>query len=263
MSLVQAIECRNEFGRHLLMERPLEQIWPGIGERAEEWRIATSKDSPVCPGAISFQEAFPQQTVFLDLETCGFAGTPIFLIGIIQSAKGLSQESSVPSPPSSGERVRVRGSSPLATGLVLRQIWARHYGEEAAALATFCQMVGSARSLVSFNGKSFDWPQVRDRGLIHRVAFDAAETRLCHWDILPSARRRWKARVPNCRLQTLESYICGRRRCEDLPGHRVPQVYHDYVRTGDDAEIGGILRHNQWDLLTLLELAIRLAPATR
>ena len=71
-------------------------------------------------------------------------------------------------------------------------------------------------------------------------------------------RRRWKQFLPNCKLQTLEQYVCRRHRRGDLAGSLVPAAYHDFVRTGDGGQIGAILHHNALDLATLVEIALRL-----
>jgi uncharacterized protein YprB with RNaseH-like and TPR domain len=74
-------------------------------------------------------------------------------------------------------------------------------------------------------------------------------------DLLPVARRLWGEQLPNCRLQTLERYVCGRRvRAGDIGGEEIPRAYHDYVRTGEPWEMMRILHHNASDLATLLQL---------
>ena len=87
---------------------------------------------------------------------------------------------------------------------------------------------------------------------------NAHPTRL-HIDILHHARRRWSKQLPNCRLQTLEQHVCRRLRSDDVPGHRIPAVYADYVRTGFEREMDNVLHHNALDLVTLFDLALRLA----
>ena len=114
--------------------------------------------------------------------------------------------------------------------------------------------------LRTFNGKSFDWPMVSDRSVLYRL--DAAgHTRDFdhHIDLLHHARRQFRRELPNCRLQTLEWYLCGRRRTGDIPGSEIPSAYHDYVRTGDAREMKSILHHNALDLITLLQLSLRMA----
>ena len=84
----------------------------------------------------SLAEAFPRDTLFLDLETCGLAGSMLFLVGLI----------------------RFDGED-----LVLEQLLARNYAEEQAVLHTLWQIAGASSLLVTFNGKSFDWPLLRTR----------------------------------------------------------------------------------------------------
>lgn len=193
-------------------------------------------------------EHFPAGTVFLDLETCGFAGSPIFLIGLVWQPDG---------------------------ALVLDQLFARTYLEERALLEEFWRIAAANRVLVTFNGKSFDGPMVADRSTRHRLGCGRstnigspwplaspnrvpAATQLAHCDLLHHARRRWKRVLPNCRLQTLERFVCGRARFNDLDGALVPAAYHHFVRTGQTREIGAILKHNALDLITLVELALKL-----
>ena len=77
--------------------------------------------------------------------------------------------------------------------------------------------------------------------------------------MLHHARRRWRRQLPDCRLQTLERVVCRRKRTGDIPGHRIPAAYAEYVRTGFEREMEAILYHNAMDLVTLLDLTLRLA----
>jgi uncharacterized protein YprB with RNaseH-like and TPR domain len=130
--------------------------------------------------------------------------------------------------------------------------------------------------LLSFNGKSFDWPMVVERSVRHRLkpvgwaspangfAFELGPVgnghpAKVHIDILHHARRRWRKRLPDCRLQTLERHVCRRTREADIPGHAIPGVYADFVRTGFERDMDRVLYHNALDLITLVDLAHRLA----
>ena len=123
-------------------------------------------------------------------------------------------------------------------------------------LRALWQIAGSNQVLASFNGKSFDWPCIHDRSTLHHIGAES-RTGLIHCDLLHHARRRWKDRLPNCRLQTLERYVCGRRRSGDIPGSEIPMAYHDFVRSGNTRQLESILHHNALDLVTLVELAVR------
>ena len=160
-------------------------------------------------------------------------------------------------------------------GMVVEQLLARNYAEERSILASLWRIAAGKRVLVTFNGKSFDWPLVHDRSTLHRLGrreFKPVESsitpellephdprpELAHLDVLHHARRRWRRRLPNCRLQTLERYLCRRVRRDDVPGHEIPQAYHDFVRTGSPRLMESILHHNALDLVTMAQVAMRM-----
>jgi uncharacterized protein YprB with RNaseH-like and TPR domain len=260
---------RNASGQHYRVHLPLDELWRE-GNRhvvGNAWRgRATSGAAELHPELAAFVANFPRRVLFLDLETCGFAGSAVFLIGLLRQSEG---------------------------GLAVDLLLARDYAEERSILETFWHTAGSYRMLVTFNGKCFDWPMICDRTRLHRLEGDAlaaawatqanptgwpAEGRHCtglprlpaarlqdlrtepgHCDLLHHARRCWKNRLPNCRLKTLERYVCGRHRADDIPGSQIPEAYHQYVRTGDTTQLRCILDHNALDLVTLLDLAMRIA----
>src|SRR5262249_13407269 len=133
--------------------------------------------------------------LFFDLETTGFAGTPLFLAGLM-SLDGAEFQ--------------------------VRQHFARHYGEEGEVVAEILREISRYRCLVTFNGKTFDWPFLRERLVAHQLS---PPPDIPHFDLLHAARRRWRGVLPNCRLTTLERHICRRRRIEDVPGAQIPALY--------------------------------------
>ncbi|HET7225699.1 MAG TPA: ribonuclease H-like domain-containing protein [Candidatus Eisenbacteria bacterium] len=162
--------------------------------------------------------------LFLDLETGGLASSPVFLAGVMFW---------------NGEE------------FVLRQYFARHYGEEAALIAAVSSEARRFSHLVTFNGRSYDAPFLRGRSLVHGVPLSLPER---HVDLLHAARRRWKRVLPNCRLQTLEQRICRRHRSGDVPGAAIPELYHAWVRDGDPWPLAPVFHHNLLDVLTMGEL---------
>lgn len=231
------------FGQHLLIRLPVEALWQNgpqlIATRQEflqnQTAIAEHAIEPsivIEPAFASLIAALPDRTIALDLETCGLAGAALFLVGLFR---------------------QIRGEP------TIELLLARNYAEEAAVLNTLWQTIADYDVMLTFNGKTFDWPMVLERSVRHRLKNHQPLARFTHIDILHHARRRWRNHLPNCRLQTLEWHVCRRRRAADIPGHRIPSVYADYVRTGFDRDMDTVLHHNALDLVTLFDLALRLA----
>ena len=166
------------------------------------------------------------------METCGFAGSALFLVGLLRQIDGV----------------------PMVELLV-----ARNYAEEQAILETLWQTVAGHDVLVTFNGKSFDWPMVLDRSTRYRLAGKRPAAPLLHVDLLHHARRRWKKQLPDCRLQTWSSsFAAGAARATSRAiGFR--PLMPSFVRTGFEREMDAILYHNAVDLVTLFDLTLRLA----
>lgn len=220
-------------GACYLVEGPVSRLVPAAADLETEYRrtfclgAMNVTDDQVHASVRPLIEARVEHIACMDIETCGFAGMPVFQLGLLLW---------------DGDR------------LVIRQFVARDYSEEAAMLARAWEAIDRLSVLVTFNGASFDVPFIEGRaaatGLGHRCLGAA------HVDLLHEARRRWKSVLPNCRLQTLERFICGRLRSGDIPGDLIPSVYHEFVRTGDARQIETVLRHNAQDLVTLAEIAV-------
>lgn len=233
-------------GEHLRIRLPIDVLWQNgsqlvAGRQAVLRAKLADARQAVEPNVLMERElaaivaAMPERVLLLDLETCGLGGAALFLAGVLRQLDGTP---------------------------TVELLLARNYAEEQAVLETLWQTVTGQEVLVTFNGKAFDWPMVIDRSaryrLEPRVASDAAKA-LLHVDVLHHARRRWRRQLPDCRLQTLEQLICRRSRSGDIPGHRIPAAYAEFVRTGFEREMEAILYHNALDLVTLLDLILRLA----
>ncbi len=169
----------------------------------------------------------PEQVCFLDLETTGLGCCPVFLIGTLVCRDG---------------------------DVVCRQYLARNYAEELSIVAAFAEQVRDTMLFVTFNGKTFDVPFLRTRAAATGVALPEPPG---HFDLLHEARRAFRDVLPNCKLKTLEHRVCQRHRGDDIPGSDIPAAYHDFVRTGDARQIALIVKHNQWDLVTMIHLMAR------
>ncbi|MEM9352250.1 MAG: ribonuclease H-like domain-containing protein [Planctomycetota bacterium] len=220
-------------GEHLRIVVPLEEFWPGgpelLAKRHTFLTEATGERKEDELTAIT--RSFPEHLVCLDLETCGLAGNALFLIGLLRCD--------------------------LTPHVEL--LLARNYSEERSVLEALWQTLTGETLLLTFNGKSFDWPMVVDRTTRHLLFRGTPAPEPTHVDLLHHSRRKWRASLPDCKLQTLERMVCRRSRTGDIPGSQIPAVYQRYVETGDGNELEAVLRHNAIDVVTLLDLAIRLA----
>ncbi|MFH1747592.1 MAG: ribonuclease H-like domain-containing protein [Planctomycetota bacterium] len=172
-------------------------------------------------------ELNPERGLVIDIETGGFAGNEVFLVGFV---------------PLDERPLRVV------------QYLVRDYPEEETLLRCIAELARQRDEWVSFNGKSFDEPFLLDRAARFHVALQRP-TR--HIDLLHVARRLWRDELPNCKLQTLEQHLLGWQRVGDVPGSDIPDLFHHFMRTGNARPVRPVLEHNQLDLISCTELLLR------
>ncbi len=174
-----------------------------------------------------------ERAAFVDVETTGLAGgtgTLAFLVGVATFEDG---------------------------SLCLRQYFLAHLGREEAMLAAVSRRLAGCRAIVSFNGRCFDVPLLESRFVLSRLR--PPFERLAHLDLLLAARRLYGRQLASCRLGALEEAVLGVRREQDIPGWAVPRLYLDYLRYGAAQPLAGVLRHNRYDVLSLVTLLARMA----
>ncbi len=167
--------------------------------------------------------------IFLDTETSGLAGGT----GTYAFEVGLGRFSD--------------------QGFCLAQFFMRHPGEEPALLAALSEFMTDMKAVVTYNGKSFDIPLLNTRYTLMGMTspFDAVD----HFDLLPLARRLWCLRLESRTLGNVENQILGvTRGDEEVPGYMIPDLYFDYLKTGDARPLAGIFYHNAIDILSLAGL---------
>jgi uncharacterized protein len=141
-------------------------------------------------------------------------------------------------------------------GFVVRQLFMRDYSEERASLFVLKDLLDSFEFLVTFNGRQYDLPLLETRFILSRMPARVRE--IPHLDLLPPSRRLWKGAYENCRLVTLESRVLGMGREDDVPSEWIPQLYFDYIQTGDGGKIHRVFYHNRMDVITMVALAGRI-----
>ncbi|TLS50162.1 hypothetical protein FE782_21035 [Paenibacillus antri] len=178
----------------------------------------------------------PEKLLFLDTETTGLgqgAGNVPFLIGI---------------------------GWWTSDGFTVRQCLIRHPGEEAAMLAMLSERLPEFTHLVTYNGRTFDWPLVKNRYVLQRMAVPKDPA---HFDFLYPSRSLWRTTMPSVRLGAVEEAKLGVFREDDVPGSMAPALYFQYLAERDCSVLEGVVRHNETDIVTLLTLAIHFGTLLR
>jgi uncharacterized protein len=170
---------------------------------------------------------------FFDTETTGLgggAGNTIFLLGQAQV---------------------------FPDRVVIKQHLLPQPGNEVALYQSFLQGINS-KTLVTYNGKAFDWPQVKTRHTLIRESVPSLPA-FGHFDLFHAARRLWKNDLESVRLSNVEKEILNISRENDVPGFLAPMIYFQFVKEQRPEIILGVLKHNEIDVLSLITLYIHLS----
>src|SRR6266403_254571 len=227
-TLLGAGVATNHFGEHLAVRN-----WFSTPEFADPSSttlelLSRTRDESVSRKTRATLEN-PEKWLFLDTDTTGLAGgtgTYAFLIGLAWWDAG---------------------------GLQVEQFFMRDLDEEHSLLLELSERMSKRSVLVTFNGKSFDWPLLETRYRMTRSI--AACTPKLHLDLLHPARQLWRPRLGSVRLKDLERDVLGEEnralewsRQDDIDSSLIPQLYFDYLRGGPAEPLAGVFRHNQMDL---------------
>ena len=205
----------------------------------EHGRIPLHRALSVDPARLAGQtkdprlaEQHPSNFLYVDTETTGLggAGSMVFLAGT----------------------ARFDGSL-----LRLRQYLLPAPQYEGGLLGGLAEDLAQAGALVSYNGKSFDLPLLEARYILSRQR--PTFRQLPHLDLLHPNRRLFKGTFDSHRLPRMEVELLGFEREDDCPSSEVPERYFRFQRTSDPTHILPVLRHNAWDILSLVALAAHLA----
>lgn len=136
--------------------------------------------------------------------------------------------------------------------LIVRQHILPHPGAEVPLYQSFLEKV-NYRTLVTYNGKSFDWPQVKTRHTLVREHVPKLPA-FGHFDLFHAARRLWKHKLDRMKLAIVEKEVLGVERVDDIPGFLAPMIYFDFIENKHPKGMLGILKHNEIDILSLVTL---------
>lgn len=169
----------------------------------------------------------PAKLLFIDTETTGLsraAGTVPFLVGL-------------------GWYIQGR--------LHLEQYFLTNLGSEAPLLERIRTLLDGASALVTYNGKGYDWPLLRNRFILTRLR---PPPELPHFDLLHIARRLFKYSASAWRLQDVERQVMRFVRRGDIDGAQIPEAYFRFLREGHHPDLNRIITHNQNDIIAMAAL---------
>ncbi len=224
--------ARNHYGEHLAIRN-----WFSTPEFAQPSPIALELLSRTRDEKVSRRTRTvlqdPEKWLFLDTETTGLAGgtgTYAFLVGLAWWDAG---------------------------GLQVEQLFLRDLHEEYSLLQELATRLSERPVLLTFNGKTFDWPLLENRFTLTRAI--RVPQLAAHLDLLHPSRALWKLRLGSVRLVELERHVLdptrlGWHRKDDVPSAYIPQFYFDYLRGGPGQPLAGVVKHNQMDLRGLAAL---------
>ncbi|MDR0470327.1 MAG: ribonuclease H-like domain-containing protein [Nitrososphaerota archaeon] len=161
-----------------------------------------------------------QGFAIVDIETLGLSERPIILLGI---------------------------AKPTKNHICTTQFLLRDIPDEPSAIYALIAQLDPNLSLITYNGKSFDIPYIKQRLAYYGLDGYIDNT---NFDILHFTRRALKPKLTDCKLETVERYL-GIKRDINIPGALVPHFYDTYLRTKNAGPLVPIVEHNRQDLLTL------------
>jgi uncharacterized protein YprB with RNaseH-like and TPR domain len=179
----------------------------------------------------------PENLLWYDTETTGLsggAGTHVFLYGSARIENGAAR---------------------------LTQIFLADFPGERDFLAGVMGDFSGDPVMLSYNGRSFDGPLLKNRFILNRMSrfSGAGGDNLLprQFDLLFTARRLWKNILPDCSLGSIEKHILGKSRTKDIPGALIPQVYFDYLAGKGGEDMEKVVSHHRDDILSLIDLFAR------
>lgn len=188
----------------------------------------TALDHPLSAKGLSSEDLF-----FFDTETTGLgggAGNTIFLLGYAYLEEN---------------------------HIVVRQHVLPRPGNEIPLYQSFLEHI-NYETLVTYNGKAFDWPQLKTRHTLIKEHVPLLPE-FGHFDLYHASRRLWKNKLEKVKLSAVEEEILGLKRENDIPGYLAPMIYFDFVERKNPEILLGVMKHNEIDILSLITLYIHLS----
>ncbi len=220
------------------------KIYKRYGKSANEMiRLIKTKDySTLCKNKyiydIDVSFCFKlEDLLFLDIETLGLYDSPIIIVGI-----GFFKNNK----------------------FHIREFFARDLEEEIAICEHLrSKILPNFKSLITYNGKSFDIPYIANRFLYYfdenpmisddDVPYEKSNTKYHHIDLYHNCRRKFKGMFDKYTLTNMEEKLLNWKRDNELPSSLVGMCYKRYM-DNPQRYIGLIkecIDHNYFDVYSM------------
>ncbi len=169
--------------------------------------------------------------LFLDIETTGLlgAGTIAFLVGF---------------------------GAWTPSGFQLTQFLLGRDDDEESMLASVADIMAQYKTLVTFNGKSFDVPVLESRSVI--LGLPPLPAPDVHLDLYHLVRNMGRRGTYGMGLKDSCRRFLTVTRKQDIPGHLIPALYFVYCHEEDISILDPVIEHNRMDILDMVLLSNKL-----
>lgn len=211
--------------------------------REKRYPIDTKRGKYAFSHFLQAVSAWQDSTVEHPLSTKGFQATELFFFDTETTGLGGG----------AGNTIFLLGYAYIEKDeVVVKQHLLPEPGGEVPLYDSFLKSIDYT-TLVTYNGKAFDWPQVKTRHTLIREHVPKLP-QFGHFDLLHASRRLWKGELESVKLSIVEKEILGIEREDDVPGFLAPMIYFDFVDTKNVDGIMKIMQHNEDDVLSLIIL---------
>lgn len=175
-------------------------------------------------------ESFPEDAVFFDIETTGLSRktSHLFIIGAIYKE---------------------------ADQVIFLQWFVQRPSEEKEVLTEFSQLVADKKTLLHYNGQTFDIPYVQYRAGFWDLEDPCSPEKGLESQDLYQKMRSLKDLFHCASMKQKDAEkILHFPRKDQVDGKELLEIYHAYMRSGDENALDVLLLHNRDDLFGMLTI---------
>ncbi|MCD8151876.1 MAG: ribonuclease H-like domain-containing protein [Clostridiales bacterium] len=141
--------------------------------------------------------------------------------------------------------------------ITIELFFAENPAEEKAVLASFFDLLAACKTVVTFNGNTFDIPFVRKRAALFFPENSGKADPFRHASLIDLYREASGMKhllgLSSCRQKAIEAFL-GCSREDQYDGGQLITIYHQYVSCPDAGLLSLLLLHNLEDIRGMFDL---------